>query len=341
MKGTPLRSVLRRLRHGLACVAVGAGVACGGEPPAAPTVVAPRRTVDELIASYEDLGVIRLGTVEVASDAERDAALSESRVLAELAAVQPRIEARREAVLTELLTRGTAAVMALAQRLDAVREDRGPRSYLLAALVRFEGAAADAAVERVAAWPLTDVERNLVLSTLSTRREPWALALALRTWAEPLAQRPGDDDFANDPGQRRTIRRRAFEVLVSWDDPAANAAVAAAVNDPSSGERAEALSILGGPTFRGDVATLDVFVRALADPWEQVASSAEVVLDERVDAAIAPPRGRVRNDQPSAAFEAALAAAVVARRNAWAPWLEANRASLRWDATARKFVRAR
>lgn len=341
MKGTPLRSVLRRLRHGLACVAVGAGVACGGEPPAAPTVVAPRRTVDELIASYEDLGVIRLGTVEVANDAERDAAFSESRVLAELAAVQPRIEARREAVLTELLTRGTAAVMALAQRLDAVREDRGPRLYLLAALVRFEGAAADAAVERVAAWPLTDLERNLVLSTLSTRREPWALALALRTWAEPLAPRPGDDDFANDLGQRRTIRRRAFEVLVSWDDPAANAAVAAAVNDPSSGERAEALSILGGPTFRGDVATLDVFVRALDDPWEQVASSAEVVLDERVDAAIAPPRGRVRNDQPPAAFEAALAAAVVARRNAWAPWLEANRASLRWDATARKFVRAR
>jgi hypothetical protein len=176
-----------------------------------------------LIASYEDLGVIRLGTDEVAHDAARDAAHSESRVLAELAAVQPRVEARREAVLTELLTRGTAAVTALAQRLDAAREDRGQRSYLLAALVRFEGAAADAAVERVAAWTLTDLERNLVLSTLSTRREPWALALALRTWAEPPAPRPETTtcERSRPAPDDPPARLRCSSV----DDPAANAAV--------------------------------------------------------------------------------------------------------------------
>ncbi len=326
---------------GLLRAALCALVGCGGEPPAAPEVVAPRRTVDQLLDSYEELRVIRLGTVEVANAAERDAAFAEERLLAELGEVQPRVEARREAVIVDLLARGTASVVALAQRLEAARDDRPRRGYLLAALVRFQGVAADVAVERITSWTLTDLERNLIFSTLAQRRAPWARALALRVGAEPLEPRPGDDDFANDLGQRRTIRRRALEVLVSWDDPAANAVVAAAVNAPSASERADALSILAGPTFRGDVAALDIFVRALDDPSETVSSSAEIRLDALVDETIAPPRGRVRSDQPPAAFEAALTAVAVARRKAWAPWLEAHRANLRWDADARKFVRSR
>lgn len=336
-----MRSVLRHVRHGLGCILVGAAVACGGEPPAAPTLVAPRRTVDELLDVYQAGGTIHLSLDDGAGETGSDRGGSTRQGVDAAADAFVDRWAQSEAALAELISRPAEAAAGFLRRLELARNDPFRRQGLLHGLVRLTGPEADAAVERVASWSLTEAERADVFSTLAERRHRWALELALGEAAEPLDSPAGVDVFGADPERRRSIRRLALGVLVSWDDPAANVAVAAAVKAPIARDRADALRALGGPTFRGDLAALGVFVGALDDPVEAVVVAAEGRLDALVDERIAPALDRVPVTSNDAAFEAALAAAVVARRAAWAPWLAANRAGLRWDTTARRFVRAR
>lgn len=326
VNGTPLRSVLRRLRLVVGCALLGAGIACGGEPPAAPTVVAPRRTVDELLDVYEAGLVLHLSMDVGDSETGSDPGDSTDRVVGAAADAFVDRLARSEAALAELISRPAEAAAGFVRRLERTRSERFRRHDLLRGLTRLSGPEADAAVERVSAWSLTDLEREYVFSTLAERRHLWALELALAEAPQPLVPPSGAGLLGDDLERRRSIWRLALGVLISWDHPAANAAVAAAVTAPSATDRADALRALGGPTFRGDVAALDVFVRALEDPVEAVAFAAEGRLDALVDERLAPVLERVAVTSDDAAFEAALAAAAAVRRRAWAPWLEANRA---------------
>jgi hypothetical protein len=335
------RSVVRGVVTAFLGFTLTSAVGCGGERSPTREVKPPPRSVDELLDVYEDASVIRLSTLDLTNDAEGDAGRTAERIVDDAVDTFVGRQERQEEALAELSKLGAPAVVGFSRRLEAVRDDLVRRQHLLRGLVRLPGRAADAAVERVASWPWTDVERGILFSTLAERREPWALALALRAVAEPPGPRPGDDGYWHQQDVRRSIRRLALGVLVSWDDPAARAAVAAAVTAPDADQRADALRVLGGPTFRGDVGALSVFVRALDDPAEPVAFAAEGRLDALVDERLAPALERVPITSDDAAFEAALTAAAAARRKTWAPWLAANRANLRWDAQVRKFVLAR